>query len=1360
MAIGFARMEFVKRSKAKSVVGKAAYNAKAYIYFEGNCVIPARGYDWSKSTPPISHSIILPDHVDNSFKAPSCLWNSVEKSEYRKDAQVGKEVVIALPDDSVISNKQRIEMAENFAKKFFVAKGYGVQVDVHPPKLLDNISQEVDEELEKIEKNYHAHILVTERHFNENGNGFSQKKVNDTSPEVRGNFHFAYNGIEWGKLWTQFQNEYFDNAGIDLRVDQPKLIAQVHLGPLRMRSKRAYEILGEFDKREELGQLLALDPKIVLQKLTENKSVFEELDFEIFLQKFISDNDKEKISESFWKSKELVQLFDRESKTATKNFSSVEVYEEERQILRLSDTIFKKKRILSDVKISSQNLNTEQQRAFEKVTDGRYLSCIEGLAGTGKSYLLVALKNFYKSQGLKVRAFGPDNATVKVLQEKGFEDCRSIHGILFKNFFSKKNIIQSGKEVWIIDEASKLGNKPLLELLKLAETNNIRLVFSGNSAQLSSVDRGGLFRELCNRYGYAFLQEVQRQNQPIHREISKKLAYGDVNSAISMIANSGGFVWKNTKEESLLSLMEKWADDRLNYPYDTTAIIAHTNQEVRQLNDLAHTIRMSRGEVSEKEFECQTTRGKVRVSEGDLIEFRENSKKFNVKNGDRGVLIKATEKEFTVKMNEKEISFDPRKFLGFQLAYAVTYFRSQGDTVHRSYIAYSPLMSQKLLYVGRTRHIKEAHCFVSYSDAKCLTDIKRQMIEKREIDNTINYTTLGEIEKEEKIKVREKKIDQLCSSDSFLSQAKGYSSKVFNFVKSGVDQYIEKIQDRKLDKNFYIVPEENSKTGKVFVVKEENLSSEKIKEKTQTSIKELKSEKSLSNNHYKNLPENVKNLYRNYFEKVGISNSLSTIVQSEASMASVSKTLVPSFVNWQKACGERNEAAHELLRIGVNQRSVLGEKGYQILRDRAETHNNVNQPKESLHSQLLSNFEPLLYRLFPEGPFRQDKRGFRFGAKGSLAVTCAGEKKGCFYNFETREGGNLITLIEKKLDLDKKSAIEWSKKFLNEVDAKVTPSHFSTDKFVKVKEDKWTSLVVPSNMNMPSLGSLSRYIDAKYTLIASHAYCNVNGEVACYNLRLEDKENGKKMFLPLTYGKIHLEDNPSWRFKGHSERSELLYNAQLLKLNPEKPILIVEGEKTADAASKILEGNYIVVTWLGGAAAAKEANWKLLNGRDVVIWPDNDAPGFKAAYDIGDSLRRVGVNSLKIVDKDVLKEFPPKWDIADSLPEGKGSKFIENTILRAENKAIGVDRLSLLAGQYNVPLNVINDIVADVDKNTRKNLEEKNGLKTWETDAAILIETTRILDQRKTSVNDTFVVNDISLNTPEKIKEQERGINL
>lgn len=80
-----------------------------------------------------------------------------------------------------------------------------------------------------------------------------------------------------------------------------------------------------------------------------------------------------------------------------------------------------------------------------------------------------------------------------------------------------------------------------------------------------------------------------------------------------------------------------------------------------------------------------------------------------------------------------------------------------------------------------------------------------------------------------------------------------------------------------------------------------------------------------------------------------------------------------------------------------------------------------------------------------------------------------------------------------------------------------------------------------------------------------------------------------------------------------------LYNLHaLMDTPPDKPVLIVEGEKTAEAAMLIPElSEFVVVTWSGGANAVGSTDWSPLDGRKkVVIWPDNDEPGMKAAREI------------------------------------------------------------------------------------------------------------------------------------------------
>jgi hypothetical protein len=63
--------------------------------------------------------------------------------------------------------------------------------------------------------------------------------------------------------------------------------------------------------------------------------------------------------------------------------------------------------------------------------------------------------------------------------------------------------------------------------------------------------------------------------------------------------------------------------------------------------------------------------------------------------------------------------------------------------------------------------------------------------------------------------------------------------------------------------------------------------------------------------------------------------------------------------------------------------------------------------------------------------------------------------------------------------------------------------------------------------------------------------------------------------------------------------------------------MICEGEKSADAAQRLYPDK-ICITWMGGASAVHKADWAPLIARQTekIIWPDNDAPGSKAATKI------------------------------------------------------------------------------------------------------------------------------------------------
>ena len=200
MAIAFARARYISRSTGGSAARSAAYNARAEIGDERTGEV----FYFKHRDAPEHHEVLLPDGADEKFADAATLWNAAEAAERRKDSQVAREIVMALPANAEVSNEDRIELARSFAQEHFVAKGLAVQLDIHAPHGGD---------LESERANCHAHLLITTRRIE--GDRLSATKARDLAPDIRqaGARAFVAEGEEWGALWREHQDRYFLATG-------------------------------------------------------------------------------------------------------------------------------------------------------------------------------------------------------------------------------------------------------------------------------------------------------------------------------------------------------------------------------------------------------------------------------------------------------------------------------------------------------------------------------------------------------------------------------------------------------------------------------------------------------------------------------------------------------------------------------------------------------------------------------------------------------------------------------------------------------------------------------------------------------------------------------------------------------------------------------------------------------------------------------------------------------------------------------------------------------------------------------------------------------------------------------------------
>jgi putative DNA primase/helicase len=153
--------------------------------------------------------------------------------------------------------------------------------------------------------------------------------------------------------------------------------------------------------------------------------------------------------------------------------------------------------------------------------------------------------------------------------------------------------------------------------------------------------------------------------------------------------------------------------------------------------------------------------------------------------------------------------------------------------------------------------------------------------------------------------------------------------------------------------------------------------------------------------------------------------------------------------------------------------------------------------------------------------------------------------------------------------------------------------------------------------------------------------------------------DGKKQFRPLCWVR-QPDGRERWAFK-HQPIPRPIYRLHLLAQSPTAPVVIVEGEKCADAAKDVFPDS-VVTTSPGGAYGADKAGWNYLAQRqDILIWPDADKPGIAYGEQVASILHRLGMPKVQIVDAFALagrtanggtREVPSGWDVAAALEEG------------------------------------------------------------------------------------------------------------
>lgn len=764
MAIAHFSASIVSRGSGRSAVLSAAYRHCAKMDYERE----ARTIDYTRKEGLVHEDFILPADAPNWVRAliadrsvagaSEAFWNHVEAFEKRSDAQLARDLTIALPLE--LSAEQNVALVRDFVEKHVLAKGMVADWVYH-----DNPG------------NPHIHLMTTLRPLT--GEGFGAKKVavtgEDGQPvrtksgkilyELWAGSTEDFNHLRDG--WFERLNHHLALGGIELRVDGRSYEKQgidleptIHIGVGAKAIERKAESQGvrpelerlelNEQRRAENTRRILRNPALVLDLITREKSVFDERDVAKVLHRYVDDPALfQQLMARIIQDPIVLRLQRDMVEFATG--ARVPARYTTRAMIRLEATMARQAIWLSGKEthaVSStvldatfqrhQRLSDEQKSAIERVAGPARIAAVVGRAGAGKTTMMKAAREAWELAGYRVVGGALAGKAAEGLEKEAGIQSRTLASWELR--WKQQRDTLDAKTVFVMDEAGMVASKQMAGFVDAVVRAGAKIVLVGDPEQLQPIEAGAAFRAIVDRIGYAELERIYRQRQDWMRTASLDLARGHVDRALSAYQAQGRVLGSTLKADAVEQLIADWNRDY--DPKKSMLMLAHLRRDVRLLNDMARAKLVERGILGEGHV-FKTADGARRFDAGDQIVFLKNEGTLGVKNGMIGHVVEASPNRIVAHVGEgdrrRQVTVEQRFYNNLDHGYATTIHKSQGATVDKVKVLASLSLDRHLTYVAMTRHREDLQLYYGRRSFAFNGGLTKVLSRKNAKETTLDY---------------------------------------------------------------------------------------------------------------------------------------------------------------------------------------------------------------------------------------------------------------------------------------------------------------------------------------------------------------------------------------------------------------------------------------------------------------------------------------------------------------------------------------------------------------------------------------------------------------------------------------------
>jgi conjugative relaxase-like TrwC/TraI family protein len=363
------------------------------------------------------------------------------------------------------------------------------------------------------------------------------------------------------------------------------------------------------------------------------------------------------------------------------------------------------------------SLSDEQVAMVRRICgSGAGVDVIVGVAGAGKTFALAAAHDAWNASGHRVIG-----AALAARAARQLEAGSGIPSSTLTRLLADLDRPDGGRlgpdHVVVVDEASMVGTRRTLDLVRHALRADAKVVLIGDPCQLPEIEAGGAFAGLARRSDRAALRTNRRQHEPWERQALSDIRVGRADEAVAAYLAHGRI--RHDLEPAVLR--DRMLDDWWTATADAADVLmlAAHHRQVDDFNVRARQRMRAAGRLAEREVLLYDRAYAV----GDTVLALRNDYRHGLLNGTRGTVTTIDEhaRRLEVSIDDGTTVMIPFAYAAagnLTYGYAMTIHKVEGATVAIALVLADETMTREQLYTALSRGQQQNAIYIATDDLR------------------------------------------------------------------------------------------------------------------------------------------------------------------------------------------------------------------------------------------------------------------------------------------------------------------------------------------------------------------------------------------------------------------------------------------------------------------------------------------------------------------------------------------------------------------------------------------------------------------------------------------------------------------